>query len=110
MVNLELLRNDVKMGVMVVGEKGKVWTGDVGSGRVIEISVDKKSGRVVAGKESVGNIEKLAYYPGKVIVWGDKGVVECGVETGECQTKAHYQAIKKHGVSVLHRKTFLRNI
>jgi hypothetical protein len=87
MVNLELLRNDVKMGVMVVGEKGKVWTGDVGSGRVIEISVDKKSGRVVAGKESVGNIEKLAYYPGKVIVWGDKGVVECGVETGECQTK-----------------------
>jgi ribonuclease HII len=25
-------------------------------------------------------------------------------------TKAHYQAIKKHGVSVLHRKTFLRNI
>ncbi len=25
-------------------------------------------------------------------------------------TKAHYEAIKKHGVTVLHRKTFLKNI
>ena len=73
----------------MVGEKlemrdGKLEVLDTQGGRLIEVDPVKKSGEVVAGKEALGQAKLLATYPGKTLVFSDKGVVQCSMSNVLC--------------------------
>ncbi len=87
LVDLTLVRKDVvgsEMGIL----GSKIYVLDVPAARILE--VDTKSGKsaVVIGKNAVGDVEKMALYPGKIVTWSkDKGLVECENEKYTCKTK-----------------------
>ena len=73
----------------MTGEKleirdGKLEVLDTQGDRLIEVDPVKKSGEIVAGKEALGQARLLATYPGKVIVFSDKGVVQCSMSNVQC--------------------------
>jgi hypothetical protein len=74
-VDLGLIRENMKGDKMAIDGKN-IYILDTQSNRLVEVDIEKKSGKVIAGEEGLGKTKLLAVYPGKAEVWGDKGVVE----------------------------------
>ncbi|GEM_PF-5072361 len=82
-VDLSLVREGM------VGEKlkmrdGKLVVLDTQGDRLVEVDPEKKSAEVVAGKNDLGDAKLLATYPGKTVVFSDKGIVQCSMLNPQC--------------------------
>lgn len=87
--DLSLLREDMvgnKLGAssdMTSGLRLVVW--DEGGTRLVKLDLTKKSGEVIVAGDLVQGGKLIATYPEKVVVLGDKGIVECIVQNAKCK-------------------------
>lgn len=82
-VDLGLVREGMT-GERLEIRDGKLVVLDTQGGRLIEVDPEKKSAEVVAGKNDLGEAKLLAAYPGKTIVFSNKGVVQCSEKSTQC--------------------------
>jgi hypothetical protein len=67
--------------------EGKLIVADKTANRIAIIDPDKKSGKVVAGADGVGEIKWVAGYPGKATILSDRGIIDCSLLTTTCSVK-----------------------
>ena len=82
-VDLGLVREGMT-GAKLEIRDGKLVVLDTQSDRLIEVNPEKKSAEVVAGKDDLGDANLLATYPGKTVVFSDKGIVQCPMLNAQC--------------------------
>ncbi len=84
LIDLGLVREGMRVFKMtLIG--GNIWGLDTSLGRLVNVDIKKKSGTVVAGSDVLGKPVALASYPGRVVIFGDKGGVQCDVGNAKCK-------------------------
>ncbi len=86
-VDLGLVREGMA-GERLKTRDGKLEVLDTQGGRLIEVNPEKKSAEVIAGKGDLGAAKLLATYPGKTVVFSDKGIVQCSMSNVQCSMAA----------------------
>ncbi len=79
--NLSLAREDVKIGGLLMGDTG-LWVLDEGGDRLFKVDPNSGAVEVARGKGEVGEVKFAAIYPGRVVVFSDRGIIECGQPKG----------------------------
>lgn len=74
-MDLSLVR-DGFLGDKLALSDGKLVVADVAGDRLALVDVDKKNGKIIGGKDGLGDIKLVTGYPGKIEAFSDKGVVE----------------------------------
>jgi hypothetical protein len=82
-VDLGLIRENLSGRKMARGE-GTIWVAG-SEGRMVEVDPARKSGRIVWGREDVGDVSGVATYPGKVYGWQKDGMKECTISSKQCK-------------------------
>jgi hypothetical protein len=90
-IDLSLIREDAA-GEMLAIDEGVLWVGDRVGKRIMKIDIVRKNGSVVLGSESVGTMERLASYPGKLAIFGDDKVTICETVGLKCNGKIEKDA------------------
>ena len=84
LIDWGLIREGMRvLKISLIG--GKLWGIDTNESRLVNVDIKKKSGSVVAGADAVGKPVALATYPGRVVVFGDKGGVQCDTGNAKCK-------------------------
>lgn len=84
LIDLGLVREGMRVVKMTI-LSGKIWGLDTSEGRLVSVDIKKKSGSVVAGADDLGKPVALASYPGRVVIFGDKGGVQCDIGNTKCK-------------------------
>lgn len=85
-LDLGLVRDGLT-GQKLALQEEKLIVLDTESDRLVTVDPVKKSGAVIAGKEALGNTKLLATYPGKTMVFSEKGILECSMINNQCSIK-----------------------
>lgn len=88
-IDLSLVR-DGMTGTKIVFRDNKLWVLDQLGSRLVSIDPAKKSAKVIAGKDTLGESKTLAVYPGVTTILGEKGIVECSVIGNQCSVKVKF--------------------
>lgn len=89
-VDLGLVREGM-MGEKIELEEGGIVILDTVGSRVVRVNPGSGSARIVAGEEGMGKAMLVTTYPGKVMVFSDKGIVEVN------ETRAQVKVEKDDG-------------
>ncbi len=84
LIDLGLVREGMKATKLAL-LSGKIWGLDTSEGRLVSVDIKKKSGDVIAGADDLGKPIALASYPGRVVIFGDKGGVQCDTGNSKCK-------------------------